>query len=275
MNKDQQAIYKLLENYIKKWPPILQKGIKKTWQNTKHDDIKGLISLLPISILKNCRLSTDKKFQFQTKNLGVASLFLWMAANLQDDITDEQAAPRYYVPLANTCLLYAWQILQSLTHPKQQQNILDIFTATDAANYRSLFFPLKTPKTNLDIGNKAQFLLAPIFVLLNSLQINSLEIKKFMRGAKYFLAAKQLADDVYDYQEDWQSGRRTSAHQNLRSLPTDNNINYYYKQQAKRIIFLCNKCRKELKTVNFLEKADCFEIHLQTLEANCYKAMAK
>lgn len=275
MNKNQQAIYQILTDYIKTWPPILQKGIKKTWQNTKQDDIKGLISLLPLSVLKDCQLSTKPKVITQAQQLGVAALFLWMATNLQDDITDEQIAPRYYVPLANTCLLHAWYILQSLTHPNKQQTILSILTATDEANYRALCFPLKIPKTNLDIGNKAQFLLAPIFVLLNYLQINNLEIQKFMKGAKYFLAAKQLADDVYDYQEDWQMGRRTSAHQKLRSLPTAKNINNYYQKQSRRIIFLCNQCRQELKTVTFLEKNDCFEKHLQTLEYNCYRAMAK
>lgn len=275
MNEHQQVIYKILEDHIKTWPPILQKGIKKSWQNTQQDDIKGLISLLPLSVLKDCQLSTKPKAINQAQQLGVAALLLWMAANLQDDITDEQDAPRYYVPLANTCLLYAWHILQSSTHPKKQQSILDILTATDAANYQALLFPFKTPKINLDIGNKAQFLLAPIFVLLNYLQINDLEIQKFMRGAKYFLAAKQLADDVYDYQVDWQIGRRTSAHKNLKSLPTAKNINNYYHKQAKRIIFLCNKCRQELKTVTFLSKHDCFKTHLQTLEYNCYRAMAK
>ena len=275
MNKNQQAIYQILTDYIKTWPPILQKGIKKTWQNTKQDDIKGLISLLPLSVLKDCQLSAKPKAINQAQQLGVAALLLWMAANLQDDITDERDAPKYYVPLANTCLLHAWYILQSLTHPNKQQTILSILTATDEANYRALFFPLKIPKTNLDIGNKAQFLLAPIFVLLNYLQINNLEIQKFMKGAKYFLAAKQLADDVYDYQEDWQMGRRTSAHQKLRSLPTAKNINNYYQKQSRRIIFLCNQCRQELKTVTFLEKNDCFEKHLQTLEYNCYRAMAK
>jgi hypothetical protein len=275
MNKNQQAIYQILTDYIKTWPPILQKGIKKTWQNTKQDDIKGLISLLPLSVLKDCQLSAKPKAINQAQQLGVAALLLWMAANLQDDITDERDAPKYYVPLANTCLLHAWYILQSLTNPKKQQSILDILTTTDAANYQALLFPLKTPKKNLDIGNKAQFLLAPIFVLLNYLQINNLEIQKFMKSAKYFLAAKQLADDVYDYQEDWQMGRRTSAHQKLRSLPTAKNINNYYQKQSRRIIFLCNQCRQELKTVTFLEKNDCFEKHLQTLEYNCYRAMAK
>jgi hypothetical protein len=142
------------------------------------------------------------------------------------------------------------------------------------ANFQESRRPLLIPKRKIQAADKSTFLLANINLLTKRLNWSHVNQNKLLLASRYFLAAKQLADDVYDYKEDWQSGRRNFAHRGLQRLPIAEDLTKYYQHQAAKIIEVCQCCRDILKTVSALEKPDCFDRHLKTIEANCSQALA-
>ena len=102
MTKEQVLIYQLAEKEYQTWPEPLSLSLKKSWRQTLKDDKNGLLSLLPLKIVNDNRTTiNDLRI---IRRLGAAALYLWTAANLQDDLADRKDAPRQNIFLANACL---------------------------------------------------------------------------------------------------------------------------------------------------------------------------
>lgn len=270
MNKE-KFIYKLALEEFKTWPKNLKNEIVIPWLKTIEDDKNNLISLLPFKIWR------DSNFQNQiTKNqvakLGLINLYLWTAANLQDDVIDEKDCPKKFIPLANACFMSAqkimWQNFNQFFHFWQKALMI-----SDEANLREIKYPKKIPKSNLMAADKSLFLLSTSLVLIKTLKWPQKDQSHFLLAGKLFLATKQIADDVYDFKEDWRVGKRNFAHRNLKKLPKKSELKNYYQRQAQKIIKLSNKCREQIKKISSLKKRNCFNKYLKTLEENSKKAL--
>ncbi len=273
MQLEQREIYKLASLAVTQWPPSLLKDLRPHWQQTLKDDKNGFISLLPTKILSPAQINiTNKKY---SRRLGAANLYLWTAANLQDDLSDEENTPKEYLPLANACLRTAWHL--SLTKTVSSATRLSwekLMLSVDQANWQESKYPKKTSINKIGAANKSSFLLASIVLLIARLDWSKTEQGLLIKAFKYLLAAKQWADDVYDYCDDWLAGKRNYAHLGLTKLPTTQELPAYYQKQAHIILNLCRQSRQTLKKIPVLKNQDCFDDYLKPLEANCYRALA-
>ncbi len=237
MNIDQKKSYSIIEKEQFDWSNLARKTFQSCWRKTLIDDKTGIISLLSHRIIDDLKVVPKHVIKRRLKFLGAASLLFWTAANLQDDLSDEKTTPKEYIPLANICLRRAHLFCYqfSLNHPETNEQFKNILHAVDEANLRELSLP---------------------------------------NAGKYFLSAKQLADDVYDYQDDWKKGRRNFAHRNLTKLPNRKELPIYFHKQALRIKALCLKSRKLLKAVSALKNGNCFDEYLLPIETNCDRVLA-
>lgn len=270
MKNHKTKIYQLAKQTKDKWPRGLKKGIKKYWQSTIQDDKSGLISSLPLKLWLDCR-DKDKKDLNNIYQSGVVSLYLWTAANIQDDLSDEEDTPKENLPLANACLITAQGILWK-NNIENFQLWSEILLIVEQANFKELTQAQMIPKSDLEASNKSLFLLLSSLFLIKLWHWSQKDQEHFLLAGKYFLAAKQIADDVYDFKEDWQDNRRTFAHRRLKKLPQGQELTPYYQAQAKRIINLCQKCRQNMKKISALKNGDCFNDYLDILEKNCRRA---
>jgi hypothetical protein len=270
MKNHKIKIYQLAAKTRDNWPKELNKGIKKYWQSTIKDDESGLISLLPLNLWLDCN-NIDKKELVSIYSAGVANLYFWTAANIQDDLSDEENTPKEYLPIANACLITAQNISRK-KEIKDFQLYSDILLKVEEANFKELTRPQVIPRSDLEASHKSLFLLVSSLLLIESWQWSQKNKAYFLLAGKYFLAAKQIADDVYDFKDDWRDNRRTFAHRHLKALPQGQELSLYYQAQAKKIISLCQKCRQNMKKISTLKKGDCFNDYLNILEKNCSRA---
>lgn len=275
MRAIKQNIYLQFEQELKIWPKMLKTALKSYKEKTYKDDKKGLISLMPNTITSDTNsdnLNLNKNKKTLTQYLGVSGLFLWTAYNIQDDISDNQNTPKEYISLANVCLYSAFKFACIDQRCKALKIWQKTLMQTELANYQSIKYPLKIPQKDILGSAKSLFIIAPTLILIEHLNWSTKNKKNFLLASKYFLAAKQLADDIYDFKEDWHANTRNLAHRNLKKLPTKKELPKYYREQAEKIIYLCKKCRYKIKNVSALNKKNCFNKHLEILEKNCKKA---
>lgn len=266
-------VHKLANNIQKQWPKPLILAIKQYWGNTLEDDKNGLISELVFEILP--KHPNRQQINLAT-SLGAASLYLWTAANLQDDIIDNKKLKQKNILLAKACWESA-NCLSSVVHlPKQNKTTLYKLSLQEInANLLEIISPKIIPDGVCAPSNKSLFLLISPLSLSIVLNWPKIDQNRLLKAGRYLLAAKQLADDLYDYREDWQSGRRNFAHRGLSQLPRKKDLPDYYRSQALAILKICQKCRKTIKTVSPLLGKNCFNNLLEPLETNCLRGLAK
>lgn len=274
---DLQNIHDLAKQSEALWPELLRLDLQIHWQKTLHDDKHGLISSLCLIVLKNTASVTDNLIAL-THNLGIAELYFWTAANLEDDLSDNDKAPKNYLPLLSLCRDLAWKYIYQAPHlniGKGMEISLALARQCHKANFKELSTKSKSPNEALSAADKSIFLLIGPMILLDHLNWPKNDQNNFLLAAKYFLAAKQLADDVYDFREDWHSGHLSFAHYSLSQLPNAQELPTYFKKQANNILSLCLKSREELKKVIALKRHDCFNDQLNILETNCHLSLSK
>ncbi|HQO11138.1 MAG TPA: hypothetical protein P5325_01675 [Candidatus Woesebacteria bacterium] len=273
MKNKRKEIYQLAENIKKDWPKPLVGALEKFWLETLRDDHKGLISTLVLSILPPHPSTKQKNAAIY---LGAASLYRWTAANLQDDLLDDRTTKTINLPLVKAC----WESAVALSlavplEPTGKNFLLKLSLRENNALFSEVKQPKTIPRGILAPSGKSLFLLiAPLHLSL-FLGWEKTETQGLFRAGRYLLAAKQLADDLYDYRDDWQNGRRNFAHRGLKRLPEKKELPSYYRRQAEAILQLCGQCRKITKTISPLSKKNCFEPLLKPLEINCRRGLAK
>lgn len=273
MNELNRTIDQTAIKIFKLWPQSLQTALLAPWQKTLADDNQGLISRLPLELLNDCKIETTVAIKQYAVRLGTAGLFLWTAANLQDDLCDNHDAPKEYIPLANACLHSAWQLAAAESISGWQKYWPQALIAADNANLNECLYPSLIPKKILALSGKSSFLLAGPLALASAMQWPDDDLKKLNLALSHFLAAKQLADDVYDFQEDWNNGKRTYAHRGLLRLPNKTELPDYYSKQARMILNISAKAKRQLKTISALNNGDCLNKYLKTIESNCRRAL--
>lgn len=276
MNKAQKEIYDIIKKTKLDWNLSTRKHFEPSWRKTLIDDQKGLISLLPDKIINDAIISPSLPIKNIARRLGAVSLLFWIAANLQDDLCDEENTSKEFIPLANICLRQAHIFYNEIAieHGVPIEQFNHILLAVDQANLAELSSPKYIPKGKLAPANKSLFLLVGPQLLISVLAWSKSDQEIFLKAGQYFLSAKQLADDVYDFRDDWKKGRRNFAHQRLTQLPTKKELPLYFYKQAQQIKSLCLKSRRLLKTVSALKTGNCFDYFLSTLESNCNQALA-
>ncbi|MDD2681241.1 MAG: hypothetical protein PHE20_04085 [Patescibacteria group bacterium] len=277
IERDLKNIHALAKESELLWPNSLKEGLQIHWHKTIDDDKNGLISMLGVLLwqdsINNKNITLDNVYY-----LSVAELYFWTAANLEDDLSDNPNAPRNYLPLLSACRDLAWHYINKTLLNYNNINlplITSLLLNNHAGNFQELSADKHIPNEAVAAASKSIFLLIGPILLTNICQWTKAEQIKLFIAGKYFLAAKQLADDVYDYKEDWNANKRTFAHYGLNKLPNKQELPAYYRKQAENILSLCQKSKQELKKITALKKRDCFTYFLKPLELSCLKALTK
>ncbi|MBN2884625.1 hypothetical protein JXE04_01745 [Patescibacteria group bacterium] len=272
-----QKIHALAIKSESLWPKSLRSDLQIYWQKTLYDDKHGLISSLSLDLLREFN-STTKTLTKLAYRLGVAELYFWTAANLEDDLSDDNKTPKNYLPLLSFCRDLAWKYIYQAPSPQNKTNnktTIKLIGQCHAANFKEINTENNIPNEALSAANKSIFLLIGPMILINQLNWPKNDQNNFLLAGKYFLAAKQLADDIYDYREDWCSKKYSFAHYGLNQLPQGPELSIYFKKQANNILSLCRLSRKQLKKVVTLKKHNYFNDQLNILENNCHLSLSK
>jgi hypothetical protein len=173
-------------------------------------------SLLPSLQTANARLLTE---------LGLANVYGWTAYTLYDDMLDGHSPPGH-LPAANVALRYSlWHFEQALpAHNifrllvRRTFNRIDSANAWEVAHCRSLMngdvlvlkslpqYPSSLYVSERSLGHA----LTPLGVLAAAgLNPQDPPARSIERALQHYLAARQLADDLHDWEEDLHAGHLT------------------------------------------------------------------
>ncbi len=192
-----------------------------------------------------------------------AQIYLWRALNIYDDILDGEGRPDK-LPIANRNLRNFFEIHYNLRLPISHYNLMrQLFNSLDRANIRELkgLATKNIIKSKLPIlTDKSLVLGLGAFALLAKLGYKKTDkkISSALNLFKYLLAARQLADDSLDWQEDLKRGVITLANRPL------------ILAAKKRGIKLELKSRPEVANLLFFKYSSPYIIH--QLKAFCMSA---
>lgn len=158
-------------------------------------------------------------------SLGEANIYCWIAYTIYDHILDGKSMVEY-LPVGNIAMRLALQRYQALfpkNHPFQRK-ILDIFTGMDMANSWELKhcrFPQQGDAitiSRLPSYGHLDFLarrslghvLGPLTVA-TLLSHNKQQTSAIEKGLHHYLIARQLSDDIHDWQEDIRAGHSSAV----------------------------------------------------------------
>lgn len=209
-------------------------------------------------------------------------MFLWDALNIYDDFLDGEGKPER-LPTANKFFRRYLEVFYQLNLSPDYYRLFNaLFDNLDKANIEEalepklkiknglIAIPKKLPKReNIErLADKSSVLSLSSLALLSFLDYGASD-KKMKAAANFFryaLAAKQLADDSYDWLEDLKNGHLTAANTpilkaakrkrlklNLNDKPEI--LYLLFAQESSPIIIegietLCQKAKKEIKKIN-------------------------
>jgi len=157
--------------------------------------------------------------------LGLASLYGWIAYTIYDDFLDDEGNPRL-ISVANLCLRELTTIFNSVLPEETefQPFFHQIMDAIDTANTWEVShcrIKIKSPELKIqgfkipDFGDFSRLAhrslghaLGPVAILyFLGYNVSSSELKNLMRFFKHFLIARQLNDEAHDWEKDLKMGQ--------------------------------------------------------------------
>lgn len=181
------------------------------------------IVLLPYYVASALQKQPAKKLpQDLLVRLGLANLNGWVAYTLYDDLLDGDAGP-WALPLANIAMRCSLAGFLQAAPADYQAYVRQAFTAIDEANAWEL------ANCRLDVDRRGQLKLKtiPAYTTLKRLADRSLghtlsplavlaaadhslqepEVQALLRGLRSYLIARQLHDDLHDWEADLRTGQ--------------------------------------------------------------------
>lgn len=212
----------------------------------------------------------QKRVQKILPDLKIAQVFLWRALNIYDDILDKENKETDLLK-ANNYYRRFLAIHYRLNLPKDYYQKLDkTFSRLEKINKKEIettkitikdgkILVPKNPKpiiSKQNLADKSAVLTLFTNAMFFYLKKPALSLDKFWN---YFLSAKQLADDSYDWFEDLKKGIITNANYPLLKIYQGKTINLSQKKKLqtlfekycvltmiKEISRLCLKAEKEI-----------------------------
>lgn len=236
--------------------------------------------------------SEQRKIRTILPYLQQAQIFLWRALNIYDDFLDNEGN-RAELIKANDYYRHFLQIHYSLgLSAEYYQKFEQLFLQLENVNLQEvngrkilikrglLIIPKKIrPLISLKrLADKSAVLSLGASALLAYLgePLNSARSQATFNFWRYFLSAKQLADDSYDWQEDLKNGTLTTANAPLlkalkvKTIPLNslNNLNHLFGLYCAPIIIKNLKyfCRLAEKEINICNRNNAQIIKLKLLK---------
>jgi hypothetical protein len=222
--------------WIKKLPKPISSQLKIFAQKLlKTDENHELTLWVTRSAKQIC-----KKFSLnhaQLSKLNTAHFTGWLAYSVYNKVTDELATKgKECLPAANLALLKTselWYQLGLTLKPPTRTKFLDFFHqaflemekahAVRLASYyhqKKYNSKIKTSTLVRQLSNRSLGHLLSIIFLLYHENFPKKEVLSWLSAGRYFLAAKQLADDLHDWELDWINKTITPVVASLRHSST-------------------------------------------------------
>lgn len=223
MHREKAKIAKRAKAIFRDCPPSLKSMATEAIDKACQADENSEITLLPFLLsepLKPEQRLTDE----QQTLLGLASLCGWIAYKIYDDLIDLGNTAEL-IPLANILMRASIEYYEkAIPDDEFHSYIHEAFQDIDEANdweLRNCRFPVKGGWINIkktpDYGNLMMLarrahphILAPIATLSGVIPKHDYENKQQIEEAFYhYLIARQLNDDLLDWEQDIKSGQVT------------------------------------------------------------------
>ncbi len=210
---DSSSFYLLTNTLPHILPPTAYKKVTPLLSALEKTDSRGEISRLSERFAE-CLTPLHRTKNKSIKALATANLYAWAAYSLYDTLIDEESDPAY-INIANILSRESQRIYG--THPK----VYSLFTRVDTAMLTEL-----STRTALHYSKESITLHAPpskslLIKLLSERSIVHIlgplllvkcseeEMHHLEQALAYYCAARQLLDDIHDWQEDLLEGRYT------------------------------------------------------------------
>lgn len=221
-NKSHQAIFATVEKQLSRLDEPLRLHSLSFLSRVQHADKNQEIALLPRFFYDSL---TSPFVVPPLAQLGEANIYCWIAYTIYDHIIDGEQITEY-LPVANLAMRLALARYQALfppNHPFQQQvqhtfNTMDWANSWEMAHCR---FPQNSKYITipaLPTYGRYQLLahrsfghvLGPL-ALAHLAGVQASAIKNIEKGFEHYLIARQLNDDLHDWQQDISAGQASAV----------------------------------------------------------------
>jgi len=236
----------------------------------------------PLWFSKLLSQKEQKKIKKILPKLQTAQLFLWRALNIYDDFLDGEGK-RAELPRANNYfrryleIHYQlnlssdyYQLFNKVIGNLEKANINEVLAPKLKIKDGLVTVPKKLPswKNIINLSDKSLALALGPLALLSALGYKTTDqkMKAGLNFFKYALAAKQLADDSYDWLEDLNHGFITAANTPILRAAGRKDIGLDFKNKPEILYLLfaqesspiiiaeiekfCKKAKQEIKKIN-------------------------
>lgn len=222
-DKLSQKIFSLAEQRLSNSSEELSQPAQKILKQLKASHRQREIVLLPYLFAQSLVQPTVKPTLDKFIDLGLASLYGWMAYTIYDDFLDDAGQVRF-LPAANLCHRLSLATFQQTVGPTQTAFLAyveQVFETMDEANAWEVTHCRSTPgRPPLSLEQLPAFgdrhsladrslghLLAPIgSLILCGRNLSSPAIQKLEQGLRHYLIARQLHDELHDWPDDLAAG---------------------------------------------------------------------
>lgn len=229
--------------------------LKKILKNNKDRQIVLLPYLFMLALGKKMSPIQESK----VLDLGLANLYGWMAYTIYDDFLDDEGDVQM-LSVANVCMREADRIFLNISlGPEFSKFVATVFNRIDSSNAwevahcrvktKNIFSALTHPLP--DFNNLASLsdrslghAIGPVAVLyMLGYKIGSKENCAVLEGFRLYIAAKQIHDDMHDWEDDLARGQINSASATLFSAIENHKL--FPKEEKNALQFLQNKFWEE------------------------------
>lgn len=244
-NADYDDVIQTARQACRHLPPTLNQGLQAAITDISHKDRNHEIALLAAYFTL-----PETNTACNWRDLGAANIFCWIAYTIYDHIIDDEPGAPARLPLANAALRLALHRYQHCS-PAGSSFVERTFAKMDAANMWELqncrftvadgtiqVGPLPRYGNRLILAHRAYgHILGPLLCLMTNGQITGRQFTCAAEGLQHYLIARQLSDDIHDWQADLANGQINwivaDILRQLRILPGAHNLSTLT-QRAKK-----------------------------------------
>jgi hypothetical protein len=219
------AVYAQAQQYIATLQPDLRRQLEVMLSNVQASEAADEIILLPHIFAASLTPEPHIPDVART-TLGVANLYGWMAYTICDDILDGEEG-RQLLPAATTAMRASLAAFATaVPNASFQQTVAETFTTIDSANAwegshcrftvtddRCTIPPLPTFGRLQQLAERSLgHTLTPLGVLVAAgYSLSGKPVQAVHTGLRHYLIARQLLDDLKDYEDDLRAGRLSAV----------------------------------------------------------------
>lgn len=285
---EESAVYRAVTQRAKDDISILGTELKKESlvmlkRLIKSDKDKQIV-LLPYLFLKSVKPGSLAELRTKSVSLGLANFYGWMAYTIYDDFLDDEGEPKM-LSVANVALRESNQLFLDTVHDGEFGTLVKkVFNRIDAANAWELEHCRVKEKTVAavlahtvpDFGDIAHLAdrslghaLGPIGILcVLGEDVSSQKSKNVLEAFRHYISAKQIHDDMHDWEDDLSRGQINCASAKLFSMiknkkvvPTDPSAALLFLQHKfwkETVVVLCERVYAHLEQARalFLQRGD-------------------